>query len=267
MTPPACGSRVKRPPNRSTASPSDILGGRHAVTEALRAGRRRLDKLYATPARIKSGDELLRLAAHLKLPVEPVSVSHLNELAQTTQHQGWALQAGPYPCSTDLPQTWRQVQARSAAGFWLILDQIADPHNLGALLRTALCAGVDGVICPKNHSAPLSPTVSRISAGAMEHIHMVQVTNLVRSLQWLQQQGLWLTGLAREASHSLFTLDFRGPAGLLIGGEARGLRRLVRQHCDQLATIPQLTDFNSLNASAAGAIALYEVYRQRNTGC
>ena len=150
--------------------------------------------------------------------------------------------------------------------FLLLLDSIVDPHNLGALLRTAHCAGMDGVLIPKDRAVGPTPTVAKISAGAMEHIKLVRVTNLAQSIKLLRQRGIWVAGMAQEASQSIFESDLTGPLAIAIGGEAKGLRTLVRKRCDLLLKIPQRGQVESLNASVAGGIAIYEAYRQRRTG-
>jgi 23S rRNA (guanosine2251-2'-O)-methyltransferase len=148
----------------------------------------------------------------------------------------------------------------------LALDSIVDPHNLGAILRSALGAGVAAVLIPKDRSAPPTPVVSKISAGALEHIRLVQVTNLVRSLELLKSRGRWVAGLDRNALDTIFYADLTLPLVLVIGGEGRGLRALVRKTCDLMLSIPQSGPLDSLNASVAAAVALYEIRRQRGAG-
>jgi 23S rRNA (guanosine2251-2'-O)-methyltransferase len=156
-----------------------------------------------------------------------------------------------------------ETVGRSEGDPILALDHIVDPHNLGAVLRTALCSGVAAVLIPKDRSAPPTPVVSKISAGALEHIQLVQVTNLARSLELLKSMGLWVVGLDRDAEHRVFGLDLDMPLVLVVGGEEKGIRPLVRKACDILVSIPQSGPLDSLNASVAAAIALYEICRQR----
>ena len=148
-------------------------------------------------------------------------------------------------------------------GFILILDQVVDTHNLGALIRTAVCAGVQAVILPKDRSALPTPAVSKASAGAMEHMKIVQVVNIVNTIKELKQEGLWIAGLDSEGEKSVFDADFTIPTALVIGGEEKGIRPLVKKHCDFLVSIPQKGPIDSLNASVAGAIVMVEVLRQR----
>ena len=147
--------------------------------------------------------------------------------------------------------------------FLLLLDHIVDPHNLGALLRTAFCAGLDGVVITKDRSAQPSPAVSKASAGTMEHISLTRVTNMVSTIKTLKESGLWVAGLDKHIGQSIYTSDLTGPMALVIGSEEKGIRPLVRKHCDLMIAIPQIGDVDSLNASVAGGVVMYEIYRQR----
>jgi 23S rRNA (guanosine2251-2'-O)-methyltransferase len=147
--------------------------------------------------------------------------------------------------------------------FFLLLDQIVDPHNLGAIIRTGLCAGIDGVIIPKDRSAYPTPAVSRISAGALEYMRVAQVNNMVRFVRALKDQDVWIVGLDQNAGQPIYGTDLTGAVGLVVGGEEKGIRPLVKRNCDFLISIPQCGPVGSLNASVAAAIAMYELYRQR----
>jgi len=149
--------------------------------------------------------------------------------------------------------------------FLLLIDNIVDPHNLGALLRTALCATLTGVIIPKDRSAEPSPTVSKSSAGALEHIRLAAVANMVNVIKELKKNNTWIIGLDKDGDRSIYENDFTGNIALVVGGEESGIRPLVKKNCDFLSFIPQNGPVNSLNASVAGAIAMYEAYRQRLT--
>jgi 23S rRNA (guanosine2251-2'-O)-methyltransferase len=144
-----------------------------------------------------------------------------------------------------------------------MLDNIVDPQNLGAIIRTALCAGVDGVILPKDRCASPTPAVSKASAGALEHLRLSRVTNLVQTIKICKNRGLWTIGLLKDAEQSIYTGDLSGSIAMVLGGEQKGLRPLVRKNCDFLFSIPQQGPLDSLNASAAAAIAMYEAWRQR----
>lgn len=145
----------------------------------------------------------------------------------------------------------------------LFLDEVQDPHNLGAILRSADATGVDAVVIPKNNAVGVNPTVRKVACGAADSVRLVVVTNLSRTMQQLQQAGLWLVGLAGETDQTLYQADFKGPVGLVMGAEGSGLRRLTREHCDQLVAIPMKGQVESLNVSVATGVALYEVLRQR----
>lgn len=242
---------------------TEILYGTHAVKEALAAGRREVveicvDRSLRASERLQ---EILSSAETRRIAVREMNPEQIAALAGTSAHQGVAARASVYGCR-DLSDVL-DAPERPSLGLFLALDQIVDPHNLGAVLRTALCAGVEAVLVPKDRSAPPTPAVSKISAGALEHIRLVQVTNLVRALEMLKTRGLWVLGLDRSAAGSLFSADFCLDLVLVVGGEGRGMRPLVRRTCDLLVSIPQVGPLDSLNASVAAGIALFEIGRQR----
>ena len=154
-------------------------------------------------------------------------------------------------------------QAQGSNPFLLLLDHIVDPHNLGALLRTAFCAGLDGVVITKDRSAKPTPAVSKASAGTMEHISLSRVTNMVSTIKTLQAAGLWVVGLDKHTGQSIYTSELTGPIALVIGSEEKGIRPLVKKNCDLMVAIPQVGNVDSLNASVAGGVVMYETYRQR----
>jgi len=145
----------------------------------------------------------------------------------------------------------------------LLLDNIVDPHNLGALIRTSLCVGIDGVIITKDRSALPTPAVSRSSAGALEHISLTLATNMVSTINLLKKKGIWIVGMDKAAKTPIFSFDFSGSIAIVIGGEEKGIRPLVKKHCDFATSIPQEGPVTSLNASVAGAVVMYEAFRQR----
>ena len=208
---------------------TEILYGVHAVQEALAAGRREfiqvcVDHGQAAVGRLQS---VLSAAEAAGIVVRSVDATKLASMAGTSGHQGVAARVSAYKVH-DLA-TVLDVASRPEAGLILALDQIVDPHNLGAVLRTALCAGVEAVIVPRDRSAPPTPAVSKISAGALEHIRLVSVTNLVRALQQLKARGRWIAGLDRTATDCLFSADLTLPLVLVLGGEERGMRPLVHR--------------------------------------
>jgi 23S rRNA (guanosine2251-2'-O)-methyltransferase len=245
---------------------TEILYGIHSVREALSAGRRRLIELYVGPGRAASARlrEILEAAEAQGTVIREAGDSQLAALAGSAAHQGVALRAGAYPM-LDLAAVMDAMDAAGPAASEpvLALDRIVDPHNLGAIMRSALGAGVAAVLIPKDRSALPTPLVSRISAGALEHIRLVQVTNLVRSLERLKSRGRWVAGLDRNARDTIFSSDLALPLVLVVGGEGPGLRSLVRRSCDLMLSIPQSGPLDSLNASVAAGVALYEIRRQR----
>ena len=236
---------------------TEILYGLHPVSEALRAGRRTCLEIFIA----KDGarfPEVTALAQTRHLPVHTVSTAQIAGLSGSESHQGVAARVGEYPL-VDM----ETLTSTPSPLFLLLLDGIVDPQNMGALIRTALCAGVSGVIFPKDRSASALPSVSKASAGAMEHMKLAMVTNLTTAIQKLKQDGVWIAGLDKSGDRSIYDTDWTGATAIVIGGEEKGIRPLVRKHCDFLVSIPQKADINSLNASAAGAVVMYEVLRQR----
>ena len=239
---------------------TEILFGLHSVLEAMRAGRRRIFEIYMCKDRPAPRiADAAALAKNLQIPIRQLSPKELTSLCGSEFHQGICAKVQIYPVAdlADLPE--------KPDLFLLLADSISDTHNLGALIRTALCAGVDGVIIPKDRAAAPLPSVSRASAGALEHMPVVQVTNLVNTIAELKEKGMWIAGMAADADQSLFESNLTGPLALVIGGEEKGIRPLVRKHCDFLIRIPQEGQIDSLNASVAGAVVMYEAYRQRKT--
>ncbi|HWG21180.1 MAG TPA: 23S rRNA (guanosine(2251)-2'-O)-methyltransferase RlmB [Terracidiphilus sp.] len=249
----------------------EILYGVHAVEEALRAGRRRFNHVLVARERHDTRVEHLVAAcrqAGVRVRSEPRE--QLTQMAGTAAHQGVVAVVHPQELLTieDLfaPPAAPASGARPAR-LLLALDGVEDPQNLGALLRVADGAGVDGVILTERRSAPLSPVAVKASAGATEHLRIARVVNLVRALEDLKRQNLWIIGLdASPAEHGLTdydTYDFTGDCVLVLGREGAGLHDLVRRTCDHLLRIPMAGGVSSLNVSAAGAVVLYEAFRQR----
>lgn len=259
-----------KPKPSSTQQPQtglELLYGLHAVTEALRARRRVFHKIllaqdiaYETvkerPVLKERFAALLALAP--ELTVETTSAQALERRVKSPQHQGVALLAGPLP-ATDLGEI---LDSAAKPRQLLLLDGITDPHNLGALLRTALCAGFAAVVVPKDRAADATPTVAKVSSGALEYMPLITVTNLVNAIKELKAAGFWVAGLAAEGASDIFTTDMRGDFALVVGSEGKGLRPLVREACDLTIAIPQLGPLDSLNASVAGSVAIYEIFRQ-----
>jgi 23S rRNA (guanosine2251-2'-O)-methyltransferase len=241
----------------------EILFGINSVYEALKAGRRDVFKILITKGKIsKRLEQVSALAGSLKIPVERVSTVALKMISGTDHHQGVCAETGPYPF-VDLSDMLIGSQGGNSKPFLLLLDNIVDPHNLGALVRTAVCVGVNGVIIPKDRSVPPTPTVSKSSAGALEHVRLSRVTNMVNTMKILKNKGLWIAGIDRAADGSIFSCDMKEFNAVVVGGEGKGIRPLVKKHCDKLLSIPQTGLIDSLNASVAGALVMYEVFRQK----
>ena len=243
---------------------SELLYGIHPVFEALVAGRRHVYEIYLDKE--KKSERLAQIESMAEaggVLIKSIGPSDFKALTGTISHQGVAAVVSPYPqvAVQDMLQT---VQGEDAKRFLLILDNIQDPQNLGAIIRTALCVGIQGVIVPRDRSASPTAAVSKASAGALEHIRLVRVTNLVQTIKYCKTSGLWVMGLQKDAAQSIYDADLSGSIALVLGGEQKGIRRLVKKNCDFLVSIPQQGALNSLNASVAAAVAMYEAFRQRN---
>ena len=244
---------------------TEILYGVHPLEEALRAGRRTFESIYIRAGRAERRLATIAAAAARKqIPVQTVDEAHLRRLVGHGGHQGVCARVTSLPL-WDQDRILAAIAAASQAPFWVLLDNLQDPHNLGAIVRTAYCAGADGIVIPRDRAASPLPSVSKRSAGSLEHLPVARVTNLVKLIQQLKQIGLWVAGLDADADQTAFTAALDGPLALVVGGERRGLRRLVKSHCDLLISIPQARPFDSLNASVAAALVIYEVYRRRRS--
>jgi 23S rRNA (guanosine2251-2'-O)-methyltransferase len=242
----------------------EILYGRNAVHEALLAGRRRCEGLLLAEGVQKSGTmaEILQLAAERKIPIKQLDRRQLDGLGPVN-HQGIAAQMGAYPY-VEMEATLAFARQRNESPLLLLLDCLQDPQNLGTLLRTAEVVGVHGVAIPRHRAAEITPAVSNASAGAVEHLLIAQVTNLVRTMEELKEKGVWIVGLENlPEAQDYHQADLNMPLALVVGSEGRGLSRLVRERCDLWIRLPMRGHIDSLNAAVAGSIALYEVWQQR----
>ncbi len=240
----------------------EVLYGLHPVEEAIRAGARRLD--HVSIARERRDDRLekvVQLCKSAGIRITFDSRDQLTRLAKTDTHQGVlaVVRERQFLSVEDLMAPKEEGQHR----FFLALDGIEDPHNLGALLRTADGAGVDGVILPERRSAPITGTVAKTSAGASEHVRVARVTNLVRTLEQLKQRHVWVLGLDERGTPDYTDFDYKTDCVLVLGREGAGLHDLVKKTCDHLLRIPMLGQVSSLNVSVAGAVVMYEAMRQR----
>ena len=253
--------------NRNFASPEGEenegqIEGRNALTEALRSGRT-IDKVFIAAGETDRG--LQRLAADAKeagAVVVPVDRRKLDAMSQSHSHQGVIalVAAREYFSVEDILE---EAASRGEAPLIVICDELSDPHNLGAILRTAECAGAHGVIIPKRRSVGLTAVVAKASAGAVEYMKVARVTNITATIEELKKQGVWIFGTAAEGSIPMYEADLKGPAAIVIGSEGDGMSRLVLQSCDVTVHIPMKGKITSLNASNAASILLYEAVRQR----
>jgi 23S rRNA (guanosine2251-2'-O)-methyltransferase len=239
----------------------DRLYGRNSVVEALRAGRRRIHRILV--AKKSHGlDHVLAEARARRIRVERIDRQLIDRLI-ASHHQGVLAEAEPFRYA-HLEDVLAAASALEEPPLLLVLDSLQDPQNFGALLRTAQAVGVHGVLIPEHRAVGVTPAVSNASAGAVEHLDVARVTNLARTLHQLKSQGVWIYGLAVEAERAYWAADLNGPLALVVGSEGSGLGRLVRETCDVLVTIPMAAgSVQSLNASVAGSLVLYEAFRQR----
>ena len=260
---PARGNRPER--SRDTAPVEEIEGqleGRNALTEALRAGRP-IDKVFIADGDTDKG--LQRLAAQAKdagAVIVPVDRRKLDQMSTTRSHQGVIALAAAHEYFT-IDDILEEAASRGETPLIVICDELSDPHNLGAIMRSAECAGAHGVIIPKRRSVGLTATVAKASAGAMEYMKVARVTNINNAIADLKDKGVWIFGAAGEGSVPMYKADMTGPAAIVIGNEGVGMSRIVAENCDFKVSIPMKGKISSLNASAAAAILLYEALRQR----
>ena len=241
----------------------DLIEGRNAVIEALRAGRS-IDKIYIAKGDVdQTLGHIASKARSAGVVVVEADRRKLDAMSQTHAHQGViALCAVKEYCT--VADILAIAQARGEPPFVIVCDEISDPHNLGAIIRSAECAGAHGVIIPKRRSAGLTAVVDKTSAGAVEHVAIARVPNLSAAIGELKKSGLWVYGAAAEGASPMWQADLTGPVCLVIGSEGDGIGRLVRENCDFLVSIPLKGQISSLNASAAAAVLMYEVLRQRS---
>ncbi len=243
---------------------TEIIYGIHPVREALATRGQRFQEIWVSRKGLsRAVRETLAEARALGIKVRSHERHRLDARAGTSSHQGIIAFLSPY--------SFAKVESILAAAsaedpaLILVLDGIQDPQNLGSLIRTAYVCGVHGVVVPKDRAAPLTAAVAKASAGALEHVEVARITNVKRTLELFKREGIWVVGLTMEGDRLIYELDLCQPTALVIGGEARGIRPLVKRACDMFAAIPQRGGLDSLNAAAAGAMALYETMRQRLT--
>ncbi|MGD9364789.1 MAG: 23S rRNA (guanosine(2251)-2'-O)-methyltransferase RlmB [Desulfobacteraceae bacterium] len=244
---------------------NSVLWGFHPVYEALRAKRRKIHAIHMVLEKVRPrGETLIRTARNAGISIQGANPQQLTAMVGHKRHQGICAKVTDYPLSS-IDTILRQAESRRQAAFILALDQIVDPQNFGAIARTANCAGIHGIVIPKHRSAPPSAAASKASAGALEHMHVACVNNLVDALKHLKFEGLWLAGADQNGRETVFEADLTGPLAIIVGGEEKGIRPLVKKQCDFLVAVPQTGPIGSLNASAAAAVIMYEAFRQRRS--
>ncbi len=242
---------------------NDVIEGRNAVIEALRAGRA-IDKIYIAKGDVdKTLGHIASKGREKGIVVVECDRRKLDFMSQTHAHQGViALAAVREYCSID--DIFALADERSEKPFIVVCDEISDGHNLGAIIRSAECAGAHGIIIPKRRSAGLTAIVDKASAGAAEHMLIARVANLPAAIKELKSRGLWVYGTAADGQNDLWHTDFSGAVALVIGSEGDGMGRLVKENCDFVVSLPMKGQVSSLNASNAAAITMYEILRQRS---
>lgn len=241
---------------------NEMIEGRNAVLEALRAGRA-LDKVYIARGETdKALAHIAGLARERGVSVSDCDRRKLDAMSVTKAHQGVIAVCAVREYAS-LDDILALAESRGEAPFVVVCDEISDPHNLGAIIRSAECVGAHGVVIPRRRSAGLTAVVGKTSAGAAEHLPVARVANISAALQELKDRGLWVYGAAAEGSSPMWETDLTGPLALVIGSEGEGLGRLVRERCDFLVSIPLRGKVGSLNASTASAVLMYEVLRQK----
>ncbi|MBP3314093.1 MAG: 23S rRNA (guanosine(2251)-2'-O)-methyltransferase RlmB [Oscillospiraceae bacterium] len=252
----------------NTAKPAPVeedenrLEGRNAVTEALNA-HRRIDKIFvAEGSTDRSLARLVAMAKEQGAVVVYTDRRKLDFMSQSHAHQGIIAMAAAHEYAT-LDDVLSRAEEKGENPLIILCDELTDPHNLGAILRTAECAGAHGVVIPKRRGVGLTSTVAKASAGAIEYMPVVRVTNMAQTIDELKNRGVWIYGTAADGAEDLYKTDLTGPAAIVIGNEGDGMSRLVSQKCDFKISIPMRGQISSLNASAAAAIMLYEALHQR----
>lgn len=243
---------------------TEMLYGFHPVFEALKAGRREFSELYIVNEKdSKRFDKVSGLVQERNIPIKMLDSQQLQRTTGSDLHQGIGAKVSEYPF-VQFEDILNNHGQPGNNDFLLLLDNVVDPHNLGALVRTALCVGVRGVIITKDRSASPTPAVSKASAGALEHVKLCRVTNMVSAIKEIKEKGFWVVGMDAGAERPVFSCELGDQLAIVIGGEGKGIRPLVKTKCDFLVSIPQKGSVSSLNASVAGAVVMYEAFRQRN---
>lgn len=239
----------------------DLVEGRNSVAELVKT-RRRVHKLLAAKGIDRAGERIISDALKRGIKVEYMDRKELDKISRTGAHQGFIALVERFRYAEGLDTIVEAARSRGEDPLVVVLDRICDPHNLGAIIRTAYCCGAHGIVIPKRNAAGVTPAVVKASAGAAGHIPVAQVTNTVRAIEQLKEMGLWIAGADMDGE-VMYTTDLKGPLALVAGSEGKGLSRLVRGKCDFLVSVPMKSGFSSLNVSVAAGVLLYEALRQR----
>ncbi|MBP5426669.1 MAG: 23S rRNA (guanosine(2251)-2'-O)-methyltransferase RlmB [Clostridiales bacterium] len=240
----------------------DKIEGRNSVLEALKSNRTINKILVAKGDREGSVKKIIALAKEKKVILQEVLKQKLDSLSDTGAHQGVIAFVSPIEY-VDVSDILEEAKGKGEAPFVIILDEIEDPHNFGAILRTANAVGAHGVIVPKRRSVAASAIVSKASAGAIEYVKVARVTNIANTIDYLKEKGVWVYGIEASGSSKFYEANLKGPIAIVIGSEGRGIGKLITSKCDFLLSIPMKGEITSLNASVAGAVVMYEVLKQR----
>ena len=254
---------AKPRPEKSAELPEDVLVGRNAITEALKRGRSVNRLLVADGNREGSIGEIIAVAKVRGVVINYVERSKIEAIAHGHRHQGVLAYVAPVEY-VEVEDILKSAKEKGHSPFLLLLDELEDPHNLGALLRTADAAGVDGVLIPKRRSVPLNATVAKTSAGAVEYVPVARIGNIAQTIKRLKDEGFWVAGADMAGEKNYYEADFTGSLVLVVGSEGKGMSELTKKNCDFLVKIPMQGKINSLNASVAGSILMYEAMRQRS---
>jgi 23S rRNA (guanosine2251-2'-O)-methyltransferase len=239
----------------------DLVEGRNPVAELIKA-QRRVNRLLAAKGVDRTGERIINDALKRGIKVEYVDRKELDRISRTGTHQGFIALVERFRYAEGPEAIVETARNRGEDPLVVVLDKICDPRNLGAIIRTAYCCGVHGIVIPKRNAAGVTPAAVKASAGAAGYIPVAQVTNTVRAIEQLKEMGLWIAGADMDGE-IMYRADLKGPLALVAGSEGKGLGRLVREKCDFLVSVPMKNDFSSLNVSAAAAVLLYEALRQR----
>lgn len=241
---------------------AEIIAGKNPIVQAIKANRKINKILISKQIKKQTEQEIRGLLKNKKTKIEFVSKAELDAITNS-KHQGLIAYVEPYRY-VSVQAILQKAKDKDELPFLIILDELEDPHNLGAILRTAEAVGVHGVIIPKHRAVGLTQTVAKASAGAIEHVPVAQVTNIAKTIDILKEENIWIVGAAGEASEDYRSLDGQTAIAIVIGNEGRGISRLVKDKCDWTIRIPMQGKITSLNASVAASLLLFEIYRKRN---